>query len=86
MAELWQEVKYENINNAQFVLDSVCVKSRISVFLFSLFSGLCGNFDNKGQEGTKQQRKDLSQIESRSSLLAEIHDASMTLSQFIANA
>lgn len=57
-----------------------------SVFLFSLFSGMCGNFDNKGQEGTKQRRKDLSQIESRSSLLAEIHGASMPLSQFIANA
>lgn len=37
MAGLWQEVKYENINNGQFVLDSVCVKIRISVSVLSLF-------------------------------------------------
>lgn len=55
------------------------------VFLFS-FSGVCGYFDNKGQEGTKQQRKDLSHNESQSSLLTEIHDTSVPPTQFTVNA
>lgn len=86
MVELWQEVKDENINNAQFVLHPVCVKIRISVSVPSLFSGVCGYFDNKGQEGTKQQRKDLSHYESQSSLLTEIHDTSVPPTQFTVNA
>ncbi|CAO2631493.1 hypothetical protein LEMLEM_LOCUS21317, partial [Lemmus lemmus] len=52
----------------------------------SMESGMCAYFDNKGQEGTKQQRKDLSHNESRSSLLTKVHDASMPLTQFTANA
>lgn len=42
MVELWQEVKDENINNAQFVLDPVCVKIRISVSVPSLFQACVG--------------------------------------------